>query len=228
MSIITDWFSFLDTWGILYLRGALTTLKISLISVLIGLLLGLLIGIMRLSKNKIANGFSAVYVELIRGTPLVVQVMIFYYGFSSVIPPEYDWLKNAFILSTAAICINSSAYVAEIIRGGIQSVDRGQIEAARSLGMNHKQTMREIVIPQAVKIVLPSLGNEFISLIKESAIVAFVGIEDLMFQAKVISGSTYRYFMPYITVALIYFAMVYGLSRLQKIYERRLKASDSH
>lgn len=226
MNNIISWIDFLQEWGPAYLDGTLVTLKISFIGVLVGLILGILVAIPRMSKNKIAYGLSTAYVEIIRGTPLLVQVMIFYYGFASVIPENLDWMKNAFVLSTAAVCINSSAYISEIIRGGIQSVDRGQMEAARSLGMTESQAMKKIILPQAIKIVLPALGNEFVTLIKESAIVSFVGIQDITFQAKVSSGATYRFFTPFITAAVIYFVLVFTLSKILNVYERRLKASD--
>lgn len=225
--MITDWIKFIEKWGGPYIQGTLITLKISFLGVFIGLFLGLFVALMRMSKKKFPRIISGAYVELIRGTPLIVQVMIAYYGFISIIPDQYGWLKNPFALSLAAICINSSAYVSEVIRSGLQSVDKGQMEAARSLGLNQRQAMRHVIIPQAIKIVLPALGNEFVTLIKESAIVAFVGIPDIMYAAKVASGASYRVFKSYILAMVIYFVLVFTLSKLLQAYERRLKASDS-
>ncbi|MDQ0508100.1 Arginine transport system permease protein ArtQ [Aedoeadaptatus ivorii] len=227
MNVLQSWFAFLGKWGPTYLSGMLVTLKISFFGVLIGFVLGLLIALMRRSRIKPLEWLAKAYVEVFRGTPLLVQVLIAYYGFAAIIPETYGSLKNPFVLSMFAICMNSSAYVSEIIRGGINAVDRGQGEAAASLGMTKKQTMRHIILPQAVKTVLPALGNEFVTLIKESAIVAFVGIEDIMFEAKVVAGATYLPFMPYITAALIYFVLVFSLSKLLGIAERRMANSDS-
>lgn len=225
--LIADWIKFLGKWGPMYFEGTIVTLEISFLGVFIGLFLGLFVALMRMSKNKVANIISSAYVEIIRGTPLVVQVMLFCYGLITLIPAQYPWLKNSFVLAMVAICINSSAYVSEVIRSGLQSVDKGQMEAARSLGMSPKQAMRHVIIPQAIKIVLPALGNEFVTLIKESAIVAFVGIKDIMYYAKVVSGSSYKTFTAYITAALIYFVIVFTLSKLLQVYERRLNANDS-
>lgn len=228
MNVMESWIAFLKKYGSTYLDGTLVTLKISFLGVLFGFLLGLVIVLLRRSHLKPLQIIAKIYVQIFRGTPLLVQVLIAYYGFASIIPDSLASWKNPFVLSLIAICMNSSAYVSEIIRGGINAVDRGQSEAAASLGMNRHQIMRHIILPQAVKTVLPALGNEFVTLIKESAIIAFVGIGDLMYQAKVVQGATYKPFMPYITAALIYLILVTGLSKVVDRLERRMANSDSH
>lgn len=228
MEAIKSWGPFLQKWGPSYLEGTLVTLELSFFGVLFGFILGVLIAIMRRSGIKPLEIFTKIYVQVFRGTPLLVQVLIAYFGLASVLPDSLGKLKNPFVLSLIAICMNSSAYISEIIRGGINAVDRGQSEAGASLGMNQKQIMRHIVLPQAVKTVLPALGNEFVTLIKESAIVAFVGIGDIMYKAKVTQGATYLPFKPYLLAAFIYLILVLGLSQLVNLLERRLAAGDSH
>lgn len=224
--MIGNFLDFVSTYKWQFLSGTLITIRLSLIAVSVGLILGMFVALLRLTKNKVLRWLSTSYVELIRGTPLLVQVMIFYYGLITFIPEDMLWLRSRWVLATAAICMNSSAYVAEIIRGGINSVDKGQMEAARSLGLTYGQSMKEVVIPQAIKNILPSLGNEFISLIKETAIVTMVGIPDLMHQANVVRSVTFKAFAPLLTAAAIYFTLTYSLSRLIAIMERRLSAGD--
>ena len=228
MNLMKSWMTFLSKYGSSYLDGTLVTLKLSFLGVLFGFILGILIVLLRRSRLKPLQIIAKIYVQMFRGTPLLVQVLIFYYGFASVIPDQYGSLKNPFILSLAAVCMNSSAYVSEIIRGGINAVDRGQGEAAASLGMKKSQIMRYIILPQAIKTVLPALANEFVTLIKETAIIAMVGIGDLMYQAKVVQGATYKPFMPYVTAALIYLILVTSLSKVIGVFEKRLANSDSH
>ena len=228
MKLMKSWMAFLNKYGSSYLDGTLMTLKLSFLGVLFGFILGILIVLLRRSRLKPLQAIAKIYVQLFRGTPLLVQVTIFYYGFSSVLPDQYASLKNPFALSLIAVCMNSSAYVSEIIRGGINAVDRGQGEAAASLGMKKSQIMRYIILPQAVKTVLPALANEFVTLIKETAIVSIVGIGDLMYQARVVGGATYKPFMPYVTAALIYLILVTSLSKVIGVFEKRLANSDSH
>lgn len=228
MNLMKSWMAFLNKYGSSYVGGTLVTLKLSFLGVLFGFILGILIVLLRRSKLKPLQAIAKLYVQIFRGTPLLVQVLIAYYGFASVIPDQYASLKNPFVLSLIAVCMNSSAYVSEIIRGGINAVDKGQGEAAASLGMKKGQIMRYIILPQAIKTVLPALCNEFVTLIKESAIVAFVGIGDLMYQAKTAQGSSLKPFMPYITAALIYLILVTGLSKVIGLFEKRLANSDSH
>lgn len=219
----------------LYIEGAKNTLLIALFTVLIGTILGTLLALLRLSGKKILKIIATIYVEFIRGTPLYVQILVFYYGFASLgiefpnipfLTPILGMNVNDFMACIFTLSINSAAYVAEIVRAGIQAVDKGQMEAARSLGMTKGLAMKEIIIPQAIKNILPALGNEFVTVIKESSIVAVIGIADLMFKARIITSNTYKPFAPYIVVAIIYFILTFGLSSLLRYFERRLKESD--
>lgn len=207
-----------------FLSGTGITLYISLFGVIFGAIIGVLLSLMKLSKNVIAKGFASAYIEVVRGTPLLVQLWIVYLGLPKVIPLPFSRLS----LGIIAICLNSAAYVAEIIRAGIQSIDRGQMEAARSLGMKHSMAMRYIIIPQAFKNILPALGNEFIVLIKESAIISVIGIHDLMYNADTLRGITYKPFLPLVYVAIIYFVITFSLSKLLGVFERRLGVSDQN
>ena len=204
------------------LKGALTTLKITGISGSMGVVLGTLIGLGRTSGSKWLSAVLVCYVEILRGTPLYVQLLIGVFG----IPAALDVQVNEFTAAVIIIGINSSAYVAEIMRGGIQSIDKGQMEAARSTGMTHGQAMLYIVLPQAFKRAIPPLVNEMITLIKESSLVAAVAIVELTRVAQMISSRTYKPFEVYITSALVYLVMTLTLSRIAARLERRLKVSD--
>lgn len=207
-----------------FIRGTTVTLGVSFFGVIFGTIVGVLLSLMKLSNNKILKGVSTSYIELVRGTPLLVQLYIVYYGFPMFIPFELSRLT----LGTIAVLLNSAAYVAEIIRAGIQSIDKGQMEAARSLGMPYGMAMRHIIIPQAFKNILPALGNEFIVLIKESAIISVVGIHDIMYNADTLRGITYKPFIPLVYAALIYFVITFSLSKLLGVFERRLRAGDTN
>ena len=201
------------------------TLEITLFAVMIGIVLGFIVAIIcathtKTGKLKIGNAICRVYLTVIRGTPMVVQLMIMY--FLIFLPLGVDKMVTAVL----AFGINSGAYVAEIVRGGIMSVDEGQMEAGRSLGFGYVATMWYIIIPQAFKAVLPSLANEFIVLMKETSVCAFIGLNDLTRGGDIIRGVTYSDFMPLIAVALIYLVMVVVLSYLVKLLERRLRNSD--
>jgi polar amino acid transport system permease protein len=206
-----------------FVDGTAITLLLSFFGVTFGAILGVLFALMKLSKNRLLKGFSSSYIEIIRGTPLLVQLYIVYYGIPRLIGIDFEDLT----LGIIAISLNSAAYVAEIIRAGILSIDKGQMEAARSLGMSHKQSMTNIIIPQAFKNILPALGNEFIVLIKESAIVSIIGIHDLMYNTDTVRGNTFRPFTPLIVAAVIYFVITFTLSKLLGLLERRLRAGDS-
>lgn len=218
------------------LTGFLNTLKITAGALLIGVIIGIVIAAVRTSYDKnresmklrgglgyyvlgILNAVCKVYLTIIRGTPVVVQLMISYF----VIFAASD---NGVLVGIFAFGINSGAYVAEIFRAGIMSVDNGQFEAGRSLGFNYFQTMRYVVIPQMFKAVLPTLCNEFIALLKETSVAGYVGVIDLTKAGNVIAGRTFQYFIPLITVALIYLVMVMILSWLVGRLERRLRKSD--
>ena len=216
------------------LNGLGTTLLITLLPCLLGIAIGVVIAMVRSTYDKtaegarktlgrrlfgIANGFCRVYLTVLRGTPVVVQLMIIYF----VIFASSD---NGTLVAALAFGLNSGAYVAEIVRGGIMSIDNGQFEAGRSLGFNYVQTMWLIVIPQAIKNVLPSLANEFIALLKETSVAGYVAVADLTKGADIIRSRTYSPFMPLIAVALIYLALVMFFTKLVGILERRLRNSD--
>ncbi|MDD6284778.1 MAG: amino acid ABC transporter permease [Firmicutes bacterium] len=213
-----------DRWK--YLTNGLgRTLEITLLAVLVGIALGFLVAIIRSThektgKLKIGNAICQVYLTVIRGTPMVVQLMIMY--FIIFLPLGVSKMVTAVL----AFGINSGAYVAEIVRGGIMSVDNGQLEAGRSLGFGYARSMWYIVIPQAFKAVLPALANEFIVLLKETSVCSFIGLNDLTRGGDIIRGVTYSDFMPLIAVALIYLVMVVVLSYFVKLLERRLRKSD--
>ena len=205
--------------------GLKITLIVTVFAVLIGVLLGFLIAIVRTThdktgKLKILNAICMVYLTIIRGTPVVVQLMIIYF----IIFGSVDISKV--VVAVIAFGINSGAYVAEIFRSGIMSVDNGQFEAGRSLGFNYAQTMMYIIMPQAFKNVLPTLCNEFISLLKETSVSGYIALQDLTKGGDIIRSRTYDAFMPLIAVALIYLAMVMIFTKLVSLLERRLRNSD--
>ena len=204
---------------LMILRGLGVTMEVALISALIGTLLGCIIALMRLSKNKILRGVSGVYVDVIRGTPLLVQLLIIYHVILTSV-------TNQVLIAIIAFSINSGAYVSEVVRGGILAIDKGQTEAGRSLGLSAASTMLLIVMPQAIKVIIPSLFNEFIALLKETSIVGYIGLMDLTKAGDFIRSRTCSAFFPYITVALIYLIIVITLSRLFGIVERRLRQGD--
>jgi arginine/lysine/histidine transport system permease protein len=212
---MSDYYSF-------FIDGAKITIILAIFTVLFGVILGVILALLRLSKNKLLNILGTAYVEFIRGTPLMVQLFIIYFGLPNLIGFPLPELVAAIL----ALSMNSGAYIAEIIRAGIQAVDKGQMEAARSLGMTYGAAMRYIIIPQAVKNILPALGNEFITVIKESSIVSVIGIGELMYNADTVRGNTYKAFEPLIVAALMYFIMTFTLSKLMGRFERRLKNSD--
>jgi polar amino acid transport system permease protein len=216
-------FSFLSKYYGFFIDGTSITLFLSFFGVAFGVLLGVLLALLKLSKNVLLRSFAASYIEIIRGTPLLVQLYIIYYGLPKVSGIDFQDIT----LGIIAISLNSAAYVGEIIRAGIQSIDKGQMEAARSLGMPHRMAMTNIIIPQAFKNILPALGNEFIVLVKESSIVSVIGLHDLMYNADTVRGNTYLPFEPLIIAAVIYFVITFILSKMLGVLERRLRAGDS-
>lgn len=221
-------FSVLSGYYGVFIQGAKTTIIISLVSLVIGFVLGLLICLMKMSKIKILRWPASAYVQILRGTPLFVQIFIIYFGlpqlgiqFPDIGPFSSDFVSGAFALS-----INSSAYIAEIFRSGIQAVDKGQMEASRSLGLGYVDAMRYVIVPQAVKNVLPALANEFITLVKESSIISVIGVQELMFKAGIVRTSLYRPFEPYIMAAIMYLVMTTVLSLLVGLLEKKLAQSN--
>lgn len=203
------------------LEGLLNTIVMAFFAVIIGIILGLIVSIIRNDyevnkKHKILNFISKIYVEIIRGTPVILQLMIIYYViFKSV-------NINIILVGIIAFGINSGAYVSEIIRSGIKSIDKGQMEAGLSLGLKYKQVMKLIVLPEAFKNILPSLGNEFITLLKETSVGAYIGIIELTKSGDIIASRTYDYFFPLIIVAIVYLVLTLSLSKMVNVMERRL------
>lgn len=211
---------------IILLKGVLMTIILSLFSVLIGGLLGIVPALGRLSNNKFLKFISTTYIEIIRGTPLLVQVLLIYAFFNLPVTIFLGIDLSNFIPGMIALIINSSAYVAELIRGGIESVDSGQTEAALSLGMSKKQTMVKIIFPQAIKNILPSLGNEFVTMIKETAIFINVGVAELMYSAEIVKSYTYAIKETYIVVAILYLLLTIPTSKLMSYLEKRLSKNE--
>lgn len=208
------------------LSGLTTTVIIAFFAVIIGIIIGTLVSLIRNNyevnkKGKILNKICEIYVNVIRGTPVILQLMIIYYViFKSV-------NINIALVGIIAFGINSGAYVSEIIRSGINSIDKGQLEAGLSLGLNYHKTMKLIILPQAIKNILPALGNEFITLLKETSVGAYIGILELTKASDIISSRTYDYFFPLIIVAIIYLIMTLGLSKLVNLMERRLNNAEN-
>lgn len=224
-------FTFLGKYYMFFINGAKNTILLAAFTVFFGVMLGTFLALMRLSKNWPLKFISASYIEFIRGTPLLVQIFIVFYGLPQIgiefpdVPALGEDFPR-FMAGVIAMSLNSAAYVAEIIRAGIQAVDKGQMEAARSLGMPHGMAMRYVILPQAVRNILPALGNEFVVDIKESSMVSVIGIAELMYNADTVRGNTFRPFEPLIIAALIYFAMTFTLSKLVGKAERRMRTSD--
>ena len=218
-------FSFINDYYLSYIQGAGVTILISFMALLFGFIVGLVACVCKISNKSVLKWIANVYIEVIRDTPLLVQVMIMAYGFPMILGVKYPTMfgyDDTFTAAVMAMILNSGAYIAEILRSGISSVDKGQMEASRSLGLTYLQSMRYIIVPQAVKNILPALANEFISLVKESAIVAFVGVTDIMFVANSVKNSTYNGFGPYLFAALIYFVITFTLSKLVGLLEKKM------
>lgn len=203
------------------LEGLGNTLIIAFFAVIIGVILGIIVSLVRNNyevnvKGKISNFIANSYVTIIRGTPVILQLMIIYY----VIFKSSD--VNILIVGILAFGINSGAYVSEIIRSGINAIDKGQLEAGLALGLSYAKVMRLVIMPQAIKNILPALGNEFITLLKETSVGAYIGILELTKASDIIASRTYDYFFPLIVIALIYLALTYFLSKLVNLLERKL------
>lgn len=200
------------------IEGSLITLKYSIMSVFFGLIIGTLLAIAKTSKYSFLKAFSNCYTSIFRGTPLLIQLSIIYY----ILPKLLGFKLTVFAAGTIAFSMNSGAYVSEIIRAGIESVDRGQIEAARALGISEHFIMKDIILPQAIRNILPSLINELVNLLKESAIISILGERDLMMRAQLVAAETFDYFTPIITAAICYYVLVLFFSNLARIAEKRL------
>ncbi len=204
------------------LKGIGVTLKIVLVAGLLGFAFGIILAIFKISKLKALNWFADVYTSIFRGTPLILQLMIIYYGAPQIIGFEI----SSYTAAVVSFSLNSGAYISEIIRAGILAVDKGQKEAAMALGVPGNRMMRDIILPQALKNILPALMNEFITLTKESAIVTVIAVDDIMRRSYIVGGEQYRFFEPFIFAGLIYYLMVISLTFIGKLVERRMRQSD--
>ena len=210
-------------YGMNFLNGLGTTLLLALISVAIGCVIGAFVAIMRLSRSKVLNAIATAYTEVIRDTPLLLQLYFFYFLLPDLLPAMR---LSKFTCIAVALVINSGAYMSEVFRSGIQSVDRGQTEAARSLGLSASQTMTRIVLPQAFKNVLPAMCNEFVAVTKETSLASTFYVGDLMTQYQTISGKTYLVIEPLVIIGVIYFVVTFTMSKLVAVLERSLKSGD--
>ena len=201
----------------LFLKGTLWTILLSVLGIIIGTIIGLFVGIGKMTRNPFIRWIFVCYINVFRGTPLLVQVFIFHFA----VVPLFMNPVNPFVSGIVALSLNASAYIAEIFRAGIQSIDQGQMEAARSLGMNHRQAMRKVILPQAIKRMIPPLGNEFIILLKDSSVVSLIGVTDILYWGRAATGQYYRVWEPYITVAVIYLVLTLSLTYLLNHLERR-------
>lgn len=212
-----------------FLRGTRTTILVSLITVLCGALLGCLVALMRISNCKPLRAFSKLYITVIRGTPMLVQLYIVYYQLSFIqYPSGTIWgvdMERA-IPCIIALSLNSAAYIAEVFRAGIQAVDVGQMEAARSCGMTASQAMRFIILPQAIKNILPAIGNEFVTMVKETSIIQYLGISDLMYNNGIVVTATYNPLPCYYISAILYLLLNIILGKGINIFEVRLKRNE--
>ncbi|SHG08888.1 amino acid ABC transporter permease [Ornithinibacillus halophilus] len=204
------------------LKGIGATLQFVSVSIIIGLFLGIILALFKIMKKPILRWFADAYTSIFRGTPLILQLWIIYFA----VPQLSGYDISAFLSAVLAFGLNSAAYVSEIIRAGILAVDKGQTEAAEALGVPYKSMMANIILPQAIKNILPALMNEFITLTKESALVATIGYLDLMRRAQIVGADLYRNFEPLLIAGVIYWVMVFVLTKIGRMLERRLRKSD--
>ena len=224
-------FSFFPKYGQFFIQGIEYTLLLAIVSVLLAVIPALLLALMRLSKNKPIKWLAGAYIAVFRSTPMLVQLSIIYYGlFYAISLPRITLFGfvdiSRFIPGVVALALNSSAYVAEIFRAGILAVDQGQTEAARSLGLSRWQSMRLVVLPQAIKNVLPALANEVVTMVKESSICSVLGMAEIMYTAQTVSGNSYITLAPYVLAAIIYFCINYPASKAIEAIERRMRRGD--
>lgn len=222
-----------DNWP-MFLRGAGITLLISIIGTIIGSVIGLLAGVIRTiplperaAKRillKVVNIILSVYIEFFRGTPMIVQAMVIYYG--SMLAFNID--MNALVAAVFIVSINTGAYMAEIVRGGVISIEKGQFEAAQAIGMNHIQTMLHVVLPQVIRNILPATGNQFIINIKDTSVLNVISVSELFFQTKSIAGNNFRYFESFFVACVLYFVMTYTVTLILRYFERKLDGPENY
>jgi putative lysine transport system permease protein len=218
----------------MFLRGAGTTLYISIIGTVLGSIIGLLVGVVRtipLSERgfkriflKIVNAILAFYIEFFRGTPMIVQAMVIYYGSAQGLHIEMNKAAAAIFI----VSINTGAYMSEIVRGGIISIDKGQFEAAAAIGMKHVQTMLQVVLPQVIRNILPATGNEFVINIKDTSVLNVIAVTELFFQTKSITGNTFDFFDPFFVACILYFIMTFTVTRILRFIERKMDGPDNY
>ena len=236
-STFFGWVGFLaKQYGPLFLRGTGTTLLIAITGTILGFLMGLLVAIARTIHLgpkasawkrvpvKILHAVLGVYIEVFRGTPMIVQAMVIYYGALQYLGLDMPRLVAAIFI----VSINTGAYMAEIIRGGIISIDKGQTEAAHSIGLTHWQTMVSVVLPQAIRNIMPSIGNEFVVNIKDSSVLNVISVTELFFQAKSATGAYFRYFETYFIIALIYLTLTFSITRILRLIEKKMDGPENY
>ena len=219
------------SYGKMFWQGLIVTVLLSLLTVLIGFILAFALAMMHLSKVRILRIISGAYVQFVRCTPMLVQVFLVYYVvFGFIKLPQFTFLGfiqfERFFPAVVALSLNSGGYMSDVIRGGIEGVDAGQREAARSLGMTSRQTMYHIILPQAIKNILPAVANEFVTIIKESSICYTIGVQDIMFNVKSVQSATFIIAEPLLVATFLYFCLCYPTSKLIGYVERRMRASD--
>lgn len=230
----SEWFvRILSEYWPMFIRGAGITLLISIIGTLIGSLIGLIIGVIRTIPVpergikrillKVINAVLAAYIEFFRGTPMIAQAMVIFYGTALAFGIHMNRLFAAIFI----VSINTGAYMAEIVRGGIISVDKGQFEAAHAIGMNHFQTMTNVVLPQAIRNILPATGNEFVINIKDTSVLNVISVTELYFQTKSIAGNNFRYFEAFFIACIVYFIMTFTVTRILRYIERRMDGPET-
>jgi len=223
--MVIDWSVVVD-YQSLFIRGLLMTIQLTVVGVLVGLVIGLILELMRLSGKKWLSIPAQAYVDLFRGTPLLLQILAIHFAVLPTITMDILGMPSspeATVSSFIALSLNAGAYIAEIFRGGIQSIEKGQMEAARSLGMTYGQAMRLVILPQAFKRMLPPLGNEFIALLKDSSLVTVIAVNDITYAAFVTAKNTFERWAPYITAGLMYLCLTLILSRIVILLEKRLQ-----
>lgn len=218
----------------MFLRGAGMTLYISLIGTILGTCIGLLVGVIRtipLPERgvkkiilKLVNLILSIYIEIFRGTPMIVQAMVIYYGSALAFGIDMNKVYAALFI----VSINTGAYMSEIVRGGIVSIDKGQFEAAEAIGMRHIQTMTSVVLPQVIRNILPATGNEFVINIKDTSVLNVISVSELYFQTKSVSGNNFRYFETFFVACVIYFVMTFTITRILRYIERKLDGPDNY
>ena len=218
----------------MFLRGAGMTLLISIIGTIFGAVIGLLAGVIRTIPKperkikrillKVVNLILSVYIEFFRGTPMIVQAMVIFYGSALAFGIDMDRTTAAIFI----VSINTGAYMAEIVRGGVISIDKGQFEAAQAIGMNHVQTMWSVVLPQVIRNILPATGNQFIINIKDTSVLNVIGVTELYFQAKTVAGISFKYFEPFFIACILYFVMTFTVTLILRYIERRLDGPENY